>query len=87
MKGFVYILKDKANRLYVGSTDNLERRLEQHFSGHTQTTRNMKNPELVFTQEYASLLIARKIEYRLKQLKRKDYLESIISDGYIKLKI
>jgi len=86
MTGFVYILKDKENKLYIGSTDNLKRRIHQHGTGHTQTTKRMKNPTLVFNQEYSSLEQARKIENRLKKLKRKDYIERIIKDGYIKLK-
>jgi putative endonuclease len=85
MKGYVYILRDSYGKLYVGSTTNINKRLKQHFAGHTQTTRNMASPELVFTQEYTSNDQARKVEMKLKSLKRKDYLEKIINDGYIKL--
>ena len=46
----------------------------------------MKNIELALSQQYASLKQARKIEYKLKKLKRKDYIEKIIKDGYIKMK-
>ena len=59
----------------------------QHENGHTQTTRNMDDPQLVFKQAYPSLEMARKIENRLKKLKRKDYIEKIINDGYIKMVI
>lgn len=85
MSGFIYILKDKGNKLYIGSTDNLERRMHQHESGHTQTTKRMKKITLVFHQEYPSLEQARQIEIKLKKLKRKDYIEKIIKDGYIKI--
>ncbi|MEK9154797.1 MAG: GIY-YIG nuclease family protein [Patescibacteria group bacterium] len=85
MSGVVYILKDEEGRFYVGSTDNLERRLNQHRLGHTQTTRNMKGPKLVFSQEYDNLEQARKIEKRIKKLKRKDYIVKIIDDGYIRI--
>ena len=74
-KGYVYILKDKNGKFYVGSTDNLERRLKQHKNGQTQTTRNMDNFEVVLKQEYDSLDLARKIELKIKKLKRKDYVE------------
>ena len=86
-KGFVYILKDASNRFYIGSTDDLKRRMRQHELGHTQTTRNMGNPVLVLTQEYESLKIARKIELKIKKLKRKNYIEKMVADGYIKIKI
>lgn len=84
--GFVYILQDEKGKFYVGSTDNLKKRLSQHRMGHTQTTRNMKEPKLVFSQEYLILAQARKIELKIKKLKRKDYIEKIIIDGYVKMK-
>jgi len=85
MPGFVYILQGDIGRFYIGSTDRPAQRMAQHESGYTQTTRNMKNPWLVFQQEYPTLLKARQIEYRLKQLKRKDYIEKIIKEGYIRM--
>src|SRR3989344_6399286 len=87
MTAFVYILKDKNSKFYIGSTDNLNRRMRQHLIGHTQTTRIMKDFSLVFSQEYPSLKDARTIEFKLKKLKRKDYIEKIIQGGYIKIGI
>ncbi|OHA92447.1 MAG: hypothetical protein A2665_00455 [Candidatus Zambryskibacteria bacterium RIFCSPHIGHO2_01_FULL_46_30] len=85
MQAYVYILQDKNKKFYIGSTPNLEKRLKQHASGYTQTTRNMVNPKLVLKQEVSSLLIARRIENKLKRMKRKDYIEKIVADGYIKV--
>ena len=87
MNPCVYILKDSNGAFYIGSTDNLERRIKQHSAGHTQTTKRMSNPTLVLKQDYSTLLEARRIENKLKKLKRKDYIENIIRDGYIKMKI
>ena len=87
MKGFVYILKDDKNKFYIGSTSDLERRMRQHKSEHTQTTNRMKNPVPVLTQKYSSLKEAREIELKIKKLKRKDYIEKMIRDGHIKIKI
>lgn len=87
MKSYVYILKDKRGRFYVGSTLDMERRLKQHFSRHTQTTRNMKEPELVLSQEYENLETARRVERKIKKLKRKDYIEKMVKDGHIKMKL
>jgi len=83
----VYILEGEDGRYYIGSTTDLARRLAQHQSGHTWTTQRIKNPKLAFHQEYKTLEEARKIELRLKKLKRKDYIKKIIKDGYIKIKI
>ena len=82
---YVYILKSHKGSFYVGSTDNLERRLKQHLHNHTQTTRNRKIYNLVFKQEYPTLLEARRTERKIKNWKRKDYIEKIINDGYIKI--
>ena len=86
-KRFVYILKNKQGRFYIGSTDNLARRLHQHEFGYTQTTRNMKEFKNILAQEFPSLGIAWKIERKIKKLKRKDYIEKMITDGYIRIKI
>src|SRR4051812_17482778 len=84
--GFVYILKSETGRYYIGSTSDLKRRQAQHLQGQTWTTQRFKNPVLVFSQKYPSLEIARKVETKLKRLKRKDYIEKIIKDGFIKVK-
>jgi putative endonuclease len=86
MKGYVYILENVNSRFYIGSTSNIDRRMKQHELGHTQTTRNMKKYVLVLKQEFDTLAIARKVELRLKNLKRKDYIRKIISDGYTKIR-
>jgi predicted GIY-YIG superfamily endonuclease len=46
---------------------------------------NLKNPKLCFSEQFDSLTKARRIESKIKLLKRKDYIEKIILDGYIKL--
>lgn len=87
MKGFVYILKDDDNKFYIGSTPDLERRMRQHKTKHTKTTHRMKNPTIALVQEYLSIEEARKIEIKIKKLKRKDYIEKMIKDRFIKIKI
>ncbi|MEI7810454.1 MAG: GIY-YIG nuclease family protein [bacterium] len=83
---YVYILKNQNGRFYIGSTMNLELRMRQHLSGQTISTRRMGVLEMVFYQEYKNLKVARKIEYKLKNLKRHDYIASIVEDGFIKMK-
>lgn len=85
MKGYVYILKSDSSRYYIGSTSDVARRFIQHNSGHTHTTCRMNNLELVFTQEFETLEKARQIERKIKSWKRKDFIEKIISDGFIKI--
>lgn len=86
MKAYVYILKDEDSKYYVGSTVDLDRRLKQHLNGHTKTTSRMKNIRLVLKQEYNELAKAREIERKIKKLKRKDYLEKMVTEGYIRMR-
>lgn len=87
VKAFVYILKDEAGKFYIGSTSDLERRLRQHQLNHTQTTSRMINPKLVLKQECETLAHARTIERKIKKMKRKDFIEKMIADGYIGLTV
>ncbi len=80
----LYILQNDAGRFYVGSTENLEKRVQHHEGGHTPSTKRLGKVRLVFAQEYSTLTEARKIERWLKKMKRRDYVEQIIKDGYIK---
>lgn len=81
----VYILQSEKNkRYYVGSTNNLERRLKEHNSGKTLSIRFTKPYSIVFSQEFDSIELARKIELRLKKYKSRKILEKIIQDKVIK---
>lgn len=63
MSGILYILlslKDK--RTYVGSTDDLERRLKQHNSGKVKSTKYRTPFKVIFTEEFPILAEARKRE-------------------------
>ncbi|MBP9715179.1 MAG: GIY-YIG nuclease family protein [Candidatus Pacebacteria bacterium] len=84
---WVYIIKTKLGKYYIGSTSNIEERLKHHMGGHTPTTKRFGFDELVFSQEFSTLSEARKIENKLKKFKRRDFVEKIIQDGYIKIKI
>ena len=82
---FVYILKTSSGKYYIGSTTNLSGRISHHKGGYTPSTKKLGKLSLVFSQEYATLSEARLIERRLKKLKRKDYIEKIVKEGYIKM--
>ncbi len=81
---YVYILKSNKGKYYIGSTVDIGKRIKQHKQGSTPSTHRMGNMGLVFSQEFKTLKDARSVEYKLKRLKRRDYIEKIISDGFIK---
>ncbi len=81
----VYILQsDKNGRYYIGSTNNLLRRLAEHNAGKTKSLFCLRPLKLVFKKEFALLKDARKVEKKLKKLKNRNIIERIIADGEIK---
>jgi len=85
---YVYILKSKNNDFYyIGATSNIGNRLQKHNKGKVISTKGYLPFDLIFKQEYENILIAKKVEKRIKKLKRKDYLKKIINDGIIRLKV
>ena len=67
---WVYILRGSSGRHYIGSTVNLERRLEEHRRGHTHTTKRLGGAiELVASRSFGSLNEARCVERLLKAKK------------------
>ena len=82
----LYILQNENGKYYIGSTTDLEKRLKHHLGGHTPSTKRLGKLKLVFRKEYTTLAQARRIESKLKRLKRKDYIKKIINDGDINMK-
>jgi len=75
----VYVLRDENGKLYKGLTNDLKRRTGEHFSGHTQTTRRMKNSRVVYKEEYDTFLEARKRELYLKSAAGRRFLKKKLS--------
>jgi putative endonuclease len=81
----VYILKCANDRYYVGSTNNVTRRVQEHQNGEVAATARLLPVTLAFFQEYETVKRARQIEYKIKQKKSRVILERIIADGVIKI--
>lgn len=79
---WLYILRNEStNRYYIGSTSDLERRLQQHVRGDTRTTRILGTNKLVYTEEFETLIEAREREKKLKSYKSRKYIEWLINKG------
>jgi len=64
---YSYILKSKKdNNLYIGSTNNLRKRLKEHNDGKVLSTKSRIPIELVYYEAYKSERDARKRESNLK---------------------
>ncbi len=75
---FVYMIKNSANKLYAGITDNPVRRLIEHNSQRgARYTSHIPTYATVFLEEYQTLPEARKREIQIKKWRR-DKKETLI---------
>jgi len=75
----VYVLKSRTSgRLYIGSTSDLTRRLEEHARGHSPHTRERGPWDLVYQEEYPELVEARRRERQLKSWKSHRSIQELI---------
>lgn len=79
MAYFVYILRCKDRTLYVGYTNNIQKRLKSHNESkrgahYTKTRRPVR---LVHTEKYKTLSEALKREHEIKSWKREKKLKLI----------
>ena len=80
MKKFtVYILRCKDNSLYVGCTNNLEKRIQQHNGAKSGAhyTKIRRPVTIVHVESYSTLKEARRRECALKSLCRNEKLNLI----------
>ena len=71
MPYFVYILRTSANTLYIGQTNNLEKRLKEHqkkASRSAKYVRYFDSVRLVFSEQYETRKQALQREAQLKKL-------------------
>ena len=81
MQAFCYILYSlKLNKYYVGSTTDIERRLEEHNRGKEKFTKTGLPWRLVYKEEFGELNQARQREYYIKKMKSRKYIEHLIID-------
>lgn len=80
MKYFVYILKSLvANKSYVGMTNDLTRRLDEHNSGKHFYTKRYCPWVMIYSEEYDSLKGARAREKYLKSASGRKFLKELFS--------
>jgi len=78
---YVYILKSKSTgRFYVGHGQDVFRRVEEHNSGKTPSTKRGRPWELVYYEQYQSRGEAMKREYGIKKKKSRKYINRLINN-------
>ena len=74
---YVYILQSlKDNRLYIGFTSDLKKRLIEHRSGKVTTTKNRRPMLLIYYEAYRSKKDAQIREKFLKTGKGREFIKN-----------
>ena len=78
-KYYVYAIKSRTkNYVYVGITNNLERRIGEHNNGYNKSTKSYAPFDLIFTEPFNSKRDARLKEKYLNSGVGKEYLKSLL---------
>jgi len=76
---YTYILySQQLNKSYIGSCDNIEKRLHRHNKGHTKFTKTGLPWTLVYAEQFQTRADAFKREQKIKKKKSKAYIEKLI---------
>lgn len=79
---FTYVLYSASQDIfYIGFTNNLERRLDEHKRGHTQTTSKMPDAKLVYYEACISQQDAQLREKSLKTGFGREYLRKRLKES------
>lgn len=79
MDYYVYaIYNQDKNYIYVGLSDNLQRRMNQHNKGYNRTTKPYRPFKILITEKFEDRKETRKREKYLKSGCGKEYLKKLI---------
>ena len=73
MSFFVYILRTSKNTLYIGQTNNLDKRLREHKSKSSRSAKYIRyfdSLELAYSEKYSTRKEAMQREIKLKKLSK-----------------
>ena len=78
---WVYIIRGACGRHYIGSTENLDRRLAEHQRGKVHSTRRLgQPPELIANRKMPDIQSARILERELKAKKNPQVAIYLLKD-------
>ncbi|MGA7721169.1 MAG: GIY-YIG nuclease family protein [Ignavibacteriaceae bacterium] len=77
---FTYILySEKLNKHYIGHTKNIERRLFEHNSLQSSSTKSGAPWLLVFLKEFSTNSESIKFELKIKSMKSRKFIDELIA--------
>ncbi len=77
---FVYIIKSKVcGRHYIGSCENIDKRLSNHNEGLVKSTKAYRPWSVVYQEKYQTRSEARKRENQIKKYKGGEAFKKLVS--------
>jgi len=80
MERSVYVLLLINGQYYIGSSNDFQRRLEDHLHWNTATTKRIQVEKLLYVRIYSTKQKARKVEMFLKKQKSRKIIEKFMSN-------
>ena len=78
----VYVLQsEKDGRLYKGFTNDLKKRIQEHNSGHTRSTKAFCPWKLVYSENFSTRQAARERELFFKTGEGRAFLKKLIASS------
>jgi len=79
MPFYVYIIQSETDgSYYIGSTQDIDARLERHNQGRSKYTRTKRPWKLVYSEEHPNRPVAIKREKEIKNRKKKIYIDTLV---------
>ena len=79
MTYWVYaLISEKDNRIYVGFSKDVQKRLKEHNSGKTKSTKGYRPWRLIFTKQCTTRVEARELEKYFKSGCGKEELKNMV---------
>ena len=79
MAFYVYIIQSEVDgTYYIGSTQDIDERLERHNQGRSKYTRTKRPWKLVYSEEHPNRPVAIKREKEIKNRKKKIYIDTLV---------
>ncbi|HEY4483333.1 MAG TPA: GIY-YIG nuclease family protein [Candidatus Paceibacterota bacterium] len=76
----VYVIENSSGKVYVGYTNDIERRFDQHNDPARESWASRRGPwKLIYREEHKSRAEAMKAERYLKSFKNKDTMANYIA--------
>lgn len=77
---YVYVLKNKDRKLYIGYTTDLRERVRRHNAGEVKSTKSYLPWRLIFYEGYVSKIDVKRREQYLKKAKGRTTIKTMLAD-------